>query len=52
MIIEEIKIDSDTEDGNHLIVTGRSLESILERPHYLGTANLQRESFKMRFRRC
>lgn len=31
MIIEEIKIDSDTEDGNHLIVTGRSLESILER---------------------
>jgi len=31
MIIEDIKIDADTEDGNHLIVTGRSLESILER---------------------
>lgn len=31
MIIEDISIDSDTEDGNHLIVTGRSLESILER---------------------
>lgn len=31
MIIEEIKIDADTEEGNHLIVTGRSLESILER---------------------
>ena len=31
MIIEDIKIDSDVEDGNHLIVTGRSLESILER---------------------
>lgn len=31
MIIEDIKINADTEDGNHLIVTGRSLESILER---------------------
>lgn len=31
MIIEEIKINADTEEGNHLIVTGRSLESILER---------------------
>lgn len=31
MIIEDIKIDADTEDGNRLIVTGRSLESILER---------------------
>lgn len=31
MIIEEIKIDADTEEGIHLIVTGRSLESILER---------------------
>lgn len=31
MIIEDISIDSDTEDGNHLVVTGRSLESILER---------------------
>lgn len=31
MIIEDIKIDADTEEGNQLIVTGRSLESILER---------------------
>lgn len=45
MIIEEIKIDADTEDGNHLIVTGRSLESILERRIIWGqrvfTGNLQ-----------
>lgn len=31
MIIEDIKINADAEEGNHLIVTGRSLESILER---------------------
>ncbi len=31
MIVEELKIDSDSENGNHLTVTGRSLESILER---------------------
>lgn len=31
MIIEKIEIDSDAEDGNHFIVSGRSLESILER---------------------
>lgn len=31
MIIENIKINPDTEEGAHLIVTGRSLESILER---------------------
>lgn len=31
MIIEDITIDSDVEEGNHLTVTGRSLESILER---------------------
>lgn len=31
MIIEDIEIDSDIELGNHIIVTGRSLESILER---------------------
>lgn len=31
MIIENIKINADAENGNHLIVTGRSLESILER---------------------
>ena len=31
MIIEDLKIESDTENGNHLTITGRSLESILER---------------------
>lgn len=31
MIIEQIQITSDVEDGNKLIVTGRSLESILDR---------------------
>lgn len=31
MIIEKILINSDSEDGNHLTVTGRSLESILDR---------------------
>lgn len=31
MIIEDISIDSDTETGNRLTITGRSLESILER---------------------
>lgn len=31
MIIEQIQITSDVEDGNQLIVTGRSLESILDR---------------------
>lgn len=29
MIIEDIQVDTDAENGNHLIVTGRSLESIL-----------------------
>lgn len=31
MIIEDVAIDTDVEEGNHLVVTGRSLESILER---------------------
>lgn len=31
MIIEKIQISSDVEDGNTLIITGRSLESILDR---------------------
>lgn len=31
MIIEKLLIESDIEDGNHLTVTGRSLESILDR---------------------
>ena len=31
MIIERLEITTDSEDGNHLIVSGRSLESILTR---------------------
>lgn len=31
MIIEEIRIDTDSDTGNHITVTGRSLESILDR---------------------
>lgn len=31
MIIEKLLVSSDTEDGNHITVTGRSLESILDR---------------------
>ena len=31
MIIEDIQIDTDPEEGAHLTITGRSLESILER---------------------
>lgn len=31
MIIEKIEIDADVEQGNFLIITGRSLESILDR---------------------
>lgn len=31
MIIETIEIESDAEEGNHLTITGRSLESILDR---------------------
>ena len=45
MIIEDIKVSADVEEGNYLIVTGRSLESILERRIVWGqgiyTGNLQ-----------
>lgn len=45
MIIEDLTIDTDVEDGNYFIVTGRSLESILERRIIWGqkvlTGNLQ-----------
>lgn len=45
MIIEDLCIDSDSEEGNHITVTGRSLESILERRIVWGqkviTGNLQ-----------
>lgn len=45
MIIEDIEISSDVEDGSKLTITGRSLESILERRIIWGqtilTGNLQ-----------
>ncbi len=47
MIIENLSIDSDVEEGNFLTVTGRSLESILERRIIWGQkilkGNLQEE---------
>lgn len=45
MIIEKIEIDTSVEDGNELIISGRSLESILDRRivwnHTVLTGNLQ-----------
>ena len=49
MIIEDIKINADTEEGNHLIVTGRSLE--LNAASSGGSESLT-EIFKMASRRC
>lgn len=47
MIIENIKIESDVENGTHITVTGRSLESILDRRIVWGlmilNGNLQNE---------
>lgn len=40
MIIESIKIESDSEDGDRAIITGRSLESILDRRVIWGLRNL------------
>lgn len=45
MIVEDIRIQSDVENGNHITATGRSLESILDRRIIWGqqtiTGNLQ-----------
>ena len=45
MVIEKIRINSDSENGNHITITGRSLESILDRRIVWGqktiTGNLQ-----------
>lgn len=47
MIIENIKIESDVEEGTHITITGRSLESILDRRIVWGqmtlNGNLQNE---------
>lgn len=40
MIVEEIAIESDADNGNELKITGRSLESILERRIIWGQKNL------------
>ena len=45
MIIEQLRVETDSEDGNHLKILGRSLESILDRRVIWGqkilTGNLQ-----------
>lgn len=40
MIIEDILIKADAEDGNHITITGRSLESILDRRVIWGQISL------------
>ena len=40
MIIEKLKIDTDAEEGNNITITGRSLESILERRIIWGTKTI------------
>lgn len=40
MIIEDLEITTNIEDGDHLVVTGRSLESILDRRIIWGHKNL------------
>lgn len=40
MIIEQIEIQTDVEDGNELIITGRSIESILDRRIIFPQTNL------------
>lgn len=51
MILEDIRTDSDVEEGSHITVTGRSLESILDRRVIWGqktyTGNLQDAIQKM-----
>ena len=51
MIIEEIKIDSDTEDGNHLIVTAGRWNPFLNAA-LSGGSEFSAGIFKMRSRRC
>lgn len=40
MVIEDINIESNVEDGNHIKITGRSLESILDRRVIASELNL------------
>ena len=40
MIIEDVKIESNIETGNNIRITGRSLESILDRRYILGTIDV------------
>ncbi len=40
MIVEDIKIESNAESGNRLVITGRSLESVLDRRIVWTTTNL------------
>lgn len=40
MIVEDLEIKTDTEDGNTIKITGRSLESILDRRCIIGVINV------------
>lgn len=41
MVIEDITIEANVEDGNHIKIVGRSLESILDRRVVIGEINLR-----------
>ena len=41
MIVESISIETDVDDGNHVTISGRSLESILDRRIVWGQTNLK-----------
>lgn len=47
MIIERVEIDSEVENGNRLIVSGRSLESILDRRIIWGQKNFENRRFEL-----
>ena len=41
MIVEKLLVNTDAESGNHITITGRSLESILDRRIIWGTLNVR-----------
>lgn len=41
MIIEDIEVETNIEDGNHIKIKGRSLESILDRRVIIGEVNIE-----------
>lgn len=46
MIIETVRIDTDIEDGDYLVITGRSLESILTRRVIQGNVTYKEKTVK------